>query len=165
MKATGDGPGEARLRAADVSDAMTRDREGCTRASVSRLRRSTPAALVRIPPNIDLVDGRPTRHPRTALEFLREHLPRDAAAEHEQNAGQTRAIRNPRISICRPAATRRCVTRVRTVSLPDTRANAETRAMGRRAQGHNQASARPVVKPERPMMPNATPVFVQHAEY
>src|SRR4029453_1852069 len=43
MKATGDGPGEARLRAADVSDAMTRDREGCTRASVSRLRRSSPA--------------------------------------------------------------------------------------------------------------------------
>src|SRR4051794_31376134 len=39
MKATADGPGEAGLRAADVSDAMTRDREGCTRASVSRLRR------------------------------------------------------------------------------------------------------------------------------
>jgi hypothetical protein len=43
MKATGDGPGEARLRAADVSDAMTRDREGCTQASVGRLRRSSPA--------------------------------------------------------------------------------------------------------------------------
>ena len=38
----------------------------------------------------------PARHPRPAPEFLREHLPGDAAAEDEDNAGETRAIRDAR---------------------------------------------------------------------
>ena len=52
--------------------------------------------------SLPIAQAAPTRHPRTALEFLREHLPRDAAAEDEQNAGQTRAIRNARPSALRP---------------------------------------------------------------
>jgi len=35
-------------------------------------------------------------------EFLREHLPRDTAAEHKQNAGETRAIGDARPSASRP---------------------------------------------------------------
>lgn len=34
----------------------------------------------------------PARHPRSAAEFLREHLPRNAAAKDKENAGETRAI-------------------------------------------------------------------------
>ena len=52
--------------------------------------------------SLPIAQAAPTRHPRTALEFLREHLPRDAAAEDEQNAGETRAIRNTRPSAFRP---------------------------------------------------------------
>ena len=52
--------------------------------------------------SLPIAQAAPTRHPRTALEFLRQHLPRDAAAEDEQNAGQTRAIRNARPSAPRP---------------------------------------------------------------
>ena len=52
--------------------------------------------------SLPIAQAAPTRHPRTALEFLREHLPRDAAAEDEQNAGQTRAIGNARPSALRP---------------------------------------------------------------
>src|SRR5262249_48629356 len=44
----------------------------------------------------------PARHPRPAPEFLREHLPGDTAAEHKQNAGETRAIRDARPSTFRP---------------------------------------------------------------
>jgi hypothetical protein len=44
----------------------------------------------------------PTRHPRPAPEFLREHLPRDAAAEDKQNAGKTGAIGDARPSAFRP---------------------------------------------------------------
>jgi hypothetical protein len=35
-------------------------------------------------------------------EFLREHLPGDAAAEDKQNAGETRPIEDARPSACRP---------------------------------------------------------------
>ena len=44
----------------------------------------------------------PARHPRPTPEFLREHLPGDAAAEDKQNAGETRAIRDARPSAFRP---------------------------------------------------------------
>ena len=37
--------------------------------------------------SLPIAQAAPTRHPRSAAEFLREHLPRDAAAEDEQNAG------------------------------------------------------------------------------
>ena len=40
----------------------------------------------------------PARHPRPAPEFLREHLPGNAAAEDEDNAGEARAIGEPRPS-------------------------------------------------------------------
>lgn len=40
----------------------------------------------------------PARHPRTAAQFLRQHLPRDSAAEDEEIASQTRTIRNARPS-------------------------------------------------------------------
>ena len=40
----------------------------------------------------------PARHPRSAPEFLREHLSWDATAMDEDNAGQTRAIRDARPS-------------------------------------------------------------------
>src|SRR6476660_547980 len=51
---------------------------------------------------LPIAQAAPTRHPRSAPEFLREHLPRDAAAEDEQNAGQTSVIRNARPSALRP---------------------------------------------------------------
>ena len=38
--------------------------------------------------------GAASRHPRPAPEFLREHLPRNAAAKDEDDACQARAIRN-----------------------------------------------------------------------
>jgi hypothetical protein len=52
--------------------------------------------------SLPIAQAAPTRHPRTAREFLREHLPGDAAAEDEQNAGETRPIRNARPSAFRP---------------------------------------------------------------
>ena len=48
--------------------------------------------------SLPIAQAAPTRHPRPAPEFLREHLPRDAAAEDEQNAGETRAIGDARPS-------------------------------------------------------------------
>jgi hypothetical protein len=36
----------------------------------------------------------PARHSRPAAQFARQHLPRDAAAKHKQNAGEARAIRD-----------------------------------------------------------------------
>ena len=44
----------------------------------------------------------PARHPRPAPEFLRQHVPGDAAAEDEENAGQTRAIGDARPSALWP---------------------------------------------------------------
>ena len=44
----------------------------------------------------------PAGHPRPTPEFLREHLPGDAAAEHKQNASETRAIRDARPSAFPP---------------------------------------------------------------
>jgi hypothetical protein len=38
----------------------------------------------------------PARHPRSAPEFLREHMPGNAAPEDEDDARQARAIRNSR---------------------------------------------------------------------
>jgi ribosomal protein L35AE/L33A len=38
---------------------------------------------------------------RPAAQFVWQHLPRDAAAEHEKNAGETRAIRDARPSTAR----------------------------------------------------------------
>ena len=38
----------------------------------------------------------PARHPRPTPEFLREHVPWNAAAEDDDNAGETRTIRNAR---------------------------------------------------------------------
>jgi hypothetical protein len=34
----------------------------------------------------------PARHPRTAAQFRRQHLPREAAAKDKENAGKTRSI-------------------------------------------------------------------------
>jgi hypothetical protein len=44
----------------------------------------------------------PARHPRSASEFLREHVPGNAAAENKQNARKTRAIGDARPSAFRP---------------------------------------------------------------
>lgn len=38
----------------------------------------------------------PARHPRPGPEFLREHVPRNAAAEDEDDAGETCTVRNAR---------------------------------------------------------------------
>jgi hypothetical protein len=51
---------------------------------------------------LPIAQAAPTRHPRSAPEFLREHLPRDAATEDEQNAGETRAIGDARPPAFRP---------------------------------------------------------------
>ena len=48
----------------------------------------------------------PARHSRFTPEFLREHLPGDAAAKDKENAGQTRASETRG----RPPFGRRCVT-------------------------------------------------------
>jgi hypothetical protein len=40
----------------------------------------------------------PARHSRSTPEFLREHLPGDAAAKDKENAGETRAIWDARPS-------------------------------------------------------------------
>src|SRR5262249_61377388 len=45
---------------------------------------------------LPIAQAPPARHPRSALEFLREHLPRNAGAKDENDAGQARAIRNLR---------------------------------------------------------------------
>jgi hypothetical protein len=38
----------------------------------------------------------PARHPRSAPQFLREHLPGNAAAKDEDNSGEAGAIRDTR---------------------------------------------------------------------
>jgi hypothetical protein len=43
---------------------------------------------------LPIAQAPPARHPRPAPEFLREHLPGNAAAKDEDDARQARAIRN-----------------------------------------------------------------------
>jgi len=45
---------------------------------------------------LPVAQATPARHPRPAPEFLREHLPGNAAAKDEDNAGEARAIRDAR---------------------------------------------------------------------
>jgi hypothetical protein len=45
---------------------------------------------------LPIAQAAPARHPRSAFELLREHLPGNSAAKHEDNAGQARAIQNAR---------------------------------------------------------------------
>jgi hypothetical protein len=45
----------------------------------------------------------PARHPRPAPKFLREHLPGNATAKDEDNAGEARAIRDARPPTFGPA--------------------------------------------------------------
>jgi len=45
---------------------------------------------------LPVAQATPARHPRPACEFLREHLPGNAAAEDEDDAGETRTVRNAR---------------------------------------------------------------------
>jgi hypothetical protein len=52
--------------------------------------------------SLPIAQAAPTRHPRPAPEFLREHMPGNAAAEDKQNAGETRAIGDARPSAFRP---------------------------------------------------------------
>ena len=47
---------------------------------------------------LPIAQASPARHPRTAAQFLRQHLPLDSAAEDKENASQTRTIRNARPS-------------------------------------------------------------------
>jgi hypothetical protein len=47
---------------------------------------------------LPVAQATPARHPRPAPEFLREHLPGNAAAKDEDNAGEARAIGDPRPS-------------------------------------------------------------------
>ena len=54
-------------------------------------------------PSLPIAHAAPTRHPRPAAEFLREHLPGNAAAKDKQNADETRAIGDARPSAFRPA--------------------------------------------------------------
>jgi hypothetical protein len=53
-------------------------------------------------PSLPIAQAAPTRHPRPAAEFLREHLPGNAAAKDKQNADETRAIGDARPSACPP---------------------------------------------------------------
>ena len=52
--------------------------------------------------SLPIAQAAPTRHPRTALEFLRQHLPRDAAAEDEQKCRSD--TRDPKCAAVRPSA-------------------------------------------------------------
>ena len=53
-------------------------------------------------PSLPIAEAAPTRHPRPAAEFLREHLPGNAAAKDKQNVHETRAIGDARPSAFRP---------------------------------------------------------------
>jgi hypothetical protein len=46
--------------------------------------------------HLPIAQAPPERHPRSAPEFLREHLPANAAAKDEDNAGKAGAIRDTR---------------------------------------------------------------------
>ena len=52
--------------------------------------------------SLPIAQTAPTRHPRPAPKFLREHVPGNAAAEDKQNADETRAIGDARPSAFRP---------------------------------------------------------------
>jgi len=52
--------------------------------------------------SLPIAQAAPTPHPRPAPEFLREHVPGNAAAEDKQNADETRAIGDARPSAFRP---------------------------------------------------------------
>ena len=51
---------------------------------------------------VPIAQAPPARHPRSASEFLREHVPGNAAAENKQNARKTRAIGDARPSAFGP---------------------------------------------------------------
>src|SRR5947208_5845591 len=52
--------------------------------------------------SLPIAEAAPTRHSRPAPEFLREHVPGNAAPEDKQNAGETRAIGDARPPAFRP---------------------------------------------------------------
>jgi hypothetical protein len=47
---------------------------------------------------LPVAQASPARHPSTATQSVWKHLPRDAAAEDKENAGETRSIRDARPS-------------------------------------------------------------------
>ena len=64
-----------------------------------RSERANPAAQSGSDPTrppLPIAQAPPTRHPRSATEFPGEHLPGNAAAQDEDNAGETGAIRDTR---------------------------------------------------------------------
>lgn len=50
---------------------------------------------------LPIAQASPTGHPRSAAQFLRQHLPRNPAAQHEEDARETCAIRDSRPSTVR----------------------------------------------------------------
>lgn len=46
------------------------------------------------PGRLPVAQPSPARHPGAAAHLLRQHLPRDAALEHKQDAGQRRPVRD-----------------------------------------------------------------------
>ena len=48
-----------------------------------------------------IAQASPTGHPRSAAQLLRQHLPRNPAAQDEEDAGKTGAIRDARSSTVR----------------------------------------------------------------
>ena len=50
---------------------------------------------------LPVAQASPTRHARPAAQFLRQHLLRNPAAQHEENAREARAIRDARPSTVR----------------------------------------------------------------
>jgi hypothetical protein len=51
---------------------------------------------------LPIAQASPTRHTRSAAQFLWQHPPRNAAAQHKEDAGETGAIRDARPSTVRP---------------------------------------------------------------
>ena len=47
---------------------------------------------------LPIAQASPTGHSRAAAQFLRQHLPRNPASQHEKDAGETHAIRDARPS-------------------------------------------------------------------
>jgi hypothetical protein len=54
-----------------------------------------------IPFLLPIAQASPTGHPRSGSQFLRQHLPRNPAAQHEKDAGETGTIRDARPSTAR----------------------------------------------------------------
>ncbi len=50
---------------------------------------------------LPIAQASPTRHARTAAQFLRQHLPRNPAAQDEQDASEAGAVRDARPSAIR----------------------------------------------------------------